>query len=50
MVEFERWNDDRNKHRAISKWDNYPDFVMFKKGKIALQDHGRVIWFRNIKI
>ncbi len=33
-----------------SKWKDYPDFSIYKKGKIALQDHGNHVWFRNIKI
>ena len=27
-----------------------PDFGLFAKGKIALQDHGDPIWYKNIKI
>jgi len=27
-----------------------PDFGTLKKGKIALQDHGDNVWFRNIRI
>ena len=27
-----------------------PDFGTFKSGKIALQDHGNAVWFRNIRI
>jgi cytochrome c len=27
-----------------------PDFGMFQKGKIALQDHGDPVWYKNIKI
>ncbi|WP_347262597.1 family 16 glycoside hydrolase [Rudaea sp.] len=27
-----------------------PGFGMFREGRIALQDHGADVWFRNIMI
>ena len=33
-----------------SKFKAYADFGRAKKGKIALQDHGDKVWYRNIKI
>jgi hypothetical protein len=27
-----------------------PDFGQFTKGKLALQDHGNLVWYKNIKI
>ena len=35
---------------AGSKFIEMPDFGKTTKGKIALQDHGDKVWFRNIKI
>ena len=35
---------------AGSKFHDMPLFGRFHKGKIALQDHGNLVWFRNIKI
>ena len=32
------------------KWKDAPDYGKAKTGKIALQDHGSVFWFRNVKI
>jgi len=33
-----------------SKFVSMPDYAKFRKGHIALQDHGDKVWFRNIKI
>ncbi len=33
-----------------SKFKTWSDFGKFSKGKIALQDHGDKVWFRNIRI
>ena len=50
MVEFVPWSDDWFERRDSGKWDSYPDYGLAGKGKIALQDHGSKVWFRNIKI
>jgi hypothetical protein len=44
------WDDNWKQLIKNTKWANHPDFSTYKKGKIALQDHGNVVWFRNIKI
>lgn len=44
------WNDAWRKMIAISKFKDMENFGTFKKGKIALQDHGDEVWFRNIRI
>jgi len=44
------WIDTWKKLMAGSKFKNTPDFGIYKKGKIGLQDHGTNRWFRNIKI
>ena len=33
-----------------SKFVKMPDFAKFRKGHLALQDHGDPVWFRNIRI
>jgi hypothetical protein len=44
------WNDSWKQMIAISKFKDMPGFGSFRKGRIALQDHGFDVWFRNIKI
>jgi hypothetical protein len=44
------WNDNWKKMIAISKFKDMKEFGSFKKGRIALQDHGDDVWFMNIKI
>lgn len=50
VVSTTMWDDNWNKLVAGSKFKNMPDFAKFKKGHLALQDHGNQVWFRNIKI
>jgi hypothetical protein len=50
IVEFERWTPAWKAERDAGKWKEYPDYGMAKTGRIALQDHGSVFWFRNVKI
>lgn len=35
---------------AASKFKSMPDFAKVPRGRIALQDHGDKVWFRNIRI
>lgn len=44
------WSNEWKTLVATSKFKDMPDFSIYKKGKIALQDHGDDIWFRNIMI
>ena len=44
------WDGNWKKMVAISKFKTMPGFATFKTGKIALQDHGDDVWFRNIRI
>jgi hypothetical protein len=44
------WNDTWRQMVAISKFNSMPGFGTYKKGKIALQDHGNDVWYRNIRI
>lgn len=44
------WDDNWKKLVAGSKFRNMPGFGTFTKGRLALQDHGDEVWFRNIKV
>lgn len=50
VVSTTLWDDNWKKMVAGSKFKTMPDFGTFKKGKIALQEHGEGVWFKNIKI
>jgi 3-keto-disaccharide hydrolase len=50
ILEFERWTPEWNALRDAGKWKDAPDYGKAKSGRIALQDHGSIFWFRNIKI
>ncbi len=42
------WNDQWKELVAGSKFKDMPAFGTFRSGKIALQDHGDKVWYRNI--
>jgi hypothetical protein len=50
VVEFEAGSDSWNKLRKEGKWKDYPAYGTAKTGKIALQDHGTKLYYKNIKI
>ncbi len=50
IISTTMWDDNWKKMVAGSKFKDKPGFGIFKKGKIALQDHGDMVWYRNIKI
>ncbi len=44
------WDDNWKKMVAASKFVKWPGFGTYKKGHIALQDHGNNVWYRNLRI
>lgn len=44
------WDDNWNQLVAASKFKSMPGFAKTTKGRIALQSHGSMVWFRNLKI
>ncbi len=50
IVSTTMWDDNWKQMVAGSKFKSMPDFGTFKKGRLALQEHGEEVWFRNVKI
>jgi hypothetical protein len=50
VVSTTMWDDNWKKMVAASKFKTMEGFGTYKKGRIALQDHGNMVWYRNIKI
>lgn len=50
VLDVQLWTEKWKERVAGSKFSIYPDFGQARKGRIALQDHGQQVWFRNIKI
>ena len=50
IVDFPVGNEIWNTMVSKSKFADWDGFGKFVQGKIALQDHGNKVWFRNIKI
>ena len=50
VVETMLWDDNFKALISGSKFATWPGFAKFKKGKIALQDHGDKVSYRNIMI
>ena len=49
-VKYENKTVDVSEDLAGSKFATWPGFAAFQSGKIALQDHGDNVWYRNIMI
>lgn len=50
VVSTTMWDDNWKQMIANSKFKTMNDFGTFKTGKIALQDHGNLVYYRNIMI
>ncbi len=50
VVSTTMWDDNWDKLVAGSKFKSMPGFTKTKKGRIALQSHGSMVWFKNVKI
>ncbi len=50
IINTRMFDDNWKKMVGGSKFKSMPAFGTFTKGKIALQEHGHDVWFRNIKI
>jgi len=50
VVEYELWTPDWQAKVAASKFREWPEYGKAARGHIAIQDHGNLIAFRNLKI
>ncbi len=50
VVETTMWDENWKNLIAGSKFAKWEGFGTYQTGKIALQDHGNEVWFRNIMI
>jgi len=50
VVEYQLWTPEWESQIKKGKWTEFPGYGRSKRGRIALQDHGSKIWFKNIKI
>jgi len=50
IVETTMWDDNWKALIAGSKFKTWEGFGTYKTGKIALQDHGDEVWYKNISI
>lgn len=50
VVETTLWDANWKDLVAKSKFATMPGFSIHRKGKIALQDHGDEVWYRDIRI
>jgi hypothetical protein len=50
VVSVQLRDDNWNKMVAGSKFRELPSFARFTSGHIGLQDHGDLVWYRNIRI
>ena len=50
VVACEMWSDDWKARLAASKFAAWKKFATNSKGHIVLQDHGDLVWYRNVRI
>jgi hypothetical protein len=50
LLEYELWSEDWETRVKASKFAKMPGYGRAKRGHIVLQDHGDLVWYRNVKV
>jgi hypothetical protein len=50
LLEYELWSPEWQALVAASKFAAMPGYGLERAGRIALQDHGDVVWYRNVRV
>ncbi len=50
IVNYPLYGDDWDKMIKNSKFKDWNEFGIHRKGRIGFQDHGKKVWYKNIKI
>ena len=50
LLEYELWSEDWDKRMKASKFAKMPHYGRAKRGHLVLQDHGDLVWYRNVKV
>lgn len=50
LLEYELWSADWEKRYQASKFAKMPRYGRAKRGHVVIQDHGNLVWFRNVKV
>jgi len=50
IIDITLWDGHWKQLIDSSKFRDMPGFGTFREGRIALQDHGEAVWYRNIRI
>ena len=50
LLEYELWSPDWAARVKASKFAKMPHYGRAKRGHLVLQDHGDLVWYRNVKV
>ena len=50
LLEYELWSEDWEARVKASKFGKMPGYGRAKRGHLVLQDHGNLVWYRNVKV
>lgn len=50
VVQTTMWDDAWKELIANSKFKQWPGFGAFKKGHICIQDHGNMVWYKEVMV